>query len=110
MTFKVSVYYPKKDDATFNMDYYTGSHMPLCESLFKEQGLLSWDVVQYDSPDAGFPFTVSATMTFKDEQSYKTAFAPDSPAVKQIIGDVPNYSNYPPVFTSPKAVVEKSVL
>lgn len=110
MTFTVSVYYPKKDDATFNLDYYVGSHMPLCESHFKEHGLLSWDVIQYDSPDPGFPFSVSATMTFKDEQSYKTAFAPDSASTKEILGDVPNYSNYPPVFTALKTVAERSLL
>jgi len=44
---KVSVMYPAKADAKFNMDYYCNSHMPMvgrklgaaCKSMAVEQGL-----------------------------------------------------------------------
>ena len=38
MPASITVLYPNVDDATFDMNYYTSSHMPMVQSEFKDYG------------------------------------------------------------------------
>lgn len=38
MPASITVLYPNVDDATFDMKYYTSSHMPMVQSEFKDYG------------------------------------------------------------------------
>ncbi|PHH54246.1 hypothetical protein CFIMG_002988RAa [Ceratocystis fimbriata CBS 114723] len=94
-TFSVSFTYVNDPKASFDLDYYLKTHMPLVESKWKEFGLLGYKVVQYDTsdPDNQPPLRVVCISTWKDEASWKNAFAQSCTAA--ILDDVPNFSSIP---------------
>jgi uncharacterized protein (TIGR02118 family) len=86
--------YPRKDGATFNMDYYLSTHMPLVAKHWKKYGLKSYAVTQL-SPDA--PYSVSAVMEWeKSSEAFGKALKDDG--TKEIMGDVANFSSEAPVL------------
>jgi uncharacterized protein (TIGR02118 family) len=97
MTVSCSVLYPNEPDATFDMDYYLSTHMPLVGKHFGSHGLKSWSVTEFQpGPDGAKPqFSVEATLIFdKAEQVAKAVEAEGS----TVFGDVPNFSNKKPLF------------
>ena len=47
MTIKIVVLYPNPEGATFDMDYYLATHMPLVSESWSQYGLKGWEVVQF---------------------------------------------------------------
>ncbi|KAK4497178.1 hypothetical protein PRZ48_011628 [Zasmidium cellare] len=86
----MTVLYPS--GGTFNMPYYLSTHMPLAEKHWKPYGAKSWKVVKLGD-DA--PYAVQATIEWGSmEQFLKAAQGPE---IKEIQGDVKNFSDKEPV-------------
>ncbi|RYC33210.1 EthD family reductase [Lichenibacterium minor] len=90
MAATVTVLYPNQADATFDMDYYLGRHMPLVMERFGAHGMTGWKVVKFDGPPERTPFSVMATLAFGSVEGIRAALKAEG---GPIIGDVPNFSN-----------------
>ncbi len=94
---KVSVLYPQKDGARFDMSYYVSSHMPMvrqklgaaCKGVAVEQGLAG------GSPGAPPAYTAMGHLLFDSVEAFQTAFGPHAAT---IMADIPNYTNIEPVI------------
>lgn len=98
MSVKITVLYPKNEGATFDMDYYLATHMPLVGEKWGPYGLKGWEVVQFrPGPDGSEPaYSVQASLIWDSPDDVKTAFA--SEETKTVLGDVPNFSNRDPIL------------
>jgi len=93
---KVSVFYPNKEGARFDMDYYLQKHIPMVrqkmagamKGMGVEQGIAG------GMPGAPLTYRVIAHMTFDSMESYQAAFSAHAPS---IMADVPNYTDLQPV-------------
>ncbi|HXX18766.1 MAG TPA: EthD family reductase [Candidatus Acidoferrum sp.] len=93
---KVSVFYPNKEGARFDMDYYLQKHIPMVrqkmagamKGMGVEQGIAG------GMPGAPLTYRVIAHMTFDSVEAYQAAFSAHAPS---ILADVPNYTDLQPV-------------
>jgi uncharacterized protein (TIGR02118 family) len=92
---KVSVMYPNSADTTFDMDYYSATHIPLVTELLG-------DALQSVAIDAGLaggapgqaaPFIGMGHMTFNTLEAFQQSFGPNA---EQIVADIPNFTNAQP--------------
>ncbi|HLG16810.1 MAG TPA: EthD family reductase [Blastocatellia bacterium] len=92
---KVSVLYPYTEGASFDMDYYFNSHIPMvreklgtaCTGISVDQGLGG------TVPGTPPAFVVMAHLSFDTVGEFQAAFAPHA---KEIEGDIANYTSIPP--------------
>jgi uncharacterized protein (TIGR02118 family) len=83
----VVILYPKADDSTFDMDYYTGKHMPLLAEALGD-ACKGWGV----SGPAAKHHAVGWAMV-ESQEAFDAAMGQRG---AEIIGDVPNYTNVRP--------------
>jgi uncharacterized protein (TIGR02118 family) len=89
---KVSVLYPDAPGATFDMDYYCSSHMPMVQRTLGAalKGL---------SADHGIanqgPYLAMGHLLFDSVEEFQAALATHGAT---LLADVPNYTNAQPVF------------
>ena len=93
---KVGVFYPNKDDADFDMDYYCTKHIPMVK---EKLGDALKDVVVEKGlggavPGSPAPYMALCHMSFDSVEEFQNAFGPHAEA---IMGDVPNYTNVQPL-------------
>ena len=103
---KVSVMYPNTPGARFDHDYYRDKHMPLvkarmgdaCKSYTVDKGL--------GGGAPGAPATyVGMCHIFADSvEAFQKGFGPHA---KEIMADIPNYTDIAPVMQISEVVVEK---
>jgi len=94
---KVSVLYPQADGASFDMDYYCNSHMPMvreklgdaCKNSAIDGGLAG------GAPDAPPTYVAMGHLYFDSLEDFQSSFGPHAEA---IMGDIPNYTNIEPVI------------
>ena len=97
MSAHATVLYPADADATFDLDYYLKTHMPLVAEKWTPYGLKSWSVVKYNpGPDGSKTFSYAALLTFESPESIGKALG--SEETKEVLGDVQNFSNKSPSF------------
>ena len=103
---KVSVMYPNKEGARFDHQYYRDKHMPLVKARLG-------DACKYYTIDKGLaggapgdPATyVGMCHIFADSvEAFQKGFGPHA---REIMGDVPNYTDIAPVMQISEVVVEK---
>ena len=103
---KVSVMYPNEPGARFDHDYYRDKHMPL---LKQRMG----DACRYYTIDKGLaggapgepPTYVGMCHIFADSvEAFQAAFGPHA---KEIMGDIPNYTDLKPTMQISEVVVEE---
>ena len=84
----MTILYPKTDDATFDMDYYTSTHMPMLATAMGD-GCKGWGAasVSTDKHVAMGWIIVDSMDTFNAGMAAKGA---------EIMADVPNYTNQQP--------------
>ena len=92
----VTVLYENVADATFDLDYYMATHMPLVDERFKPYGLKGWRVLKaVGTPTGDSPaYNIIATLEFDAADQFRAAVAAEGGPV---FGDVPNFSNKSPV-------------
>lgn len=103
---KVSVMYPNKPGARFDHTYYRDKHMPLvkakmgasCKYYTVDKGLAG------GTPDAP-PLYIGMCHIFSDSvEAFQAGFGPHA---KEILGDIPNYTDLQPVMQISEVVVER---
>ncbi len=84
----VTILYPKSDDSTFDMDYYTATHMPLFAEVLGDacQGWGATKVTAGDLEAIGW-------CVVESQAAFDSAMAASG---AEIMGDVPNYTNVQP--------------
>lgn len=104
---KVSVMYPHSNGARFDHEYYRDKHMPLVKSRLG-------DACLYYTVDRGLaggapgsePLYVGRSDIFCESvESFQAAFGAHA---KEIMGDIPNYTDISPVIQVSEVVVERS--
>lgn len=94
---KVSIFYPSRPDARFDVDYYLNTHMPLAigmlgtaiKAVSVEIGVIG------GLPDQLPPFTAICSFTCETVEAFTSAFLPNADVLQ---GDIPNYTDIGPVI------------
>ena len=94
---KVSIFYPSKPGARFDVDYYLNTHMPLALGLLGsavkavsvEIGMLG------GTPDQAPPFAAICGFTCETVQAFTDAFLPNADVLQS---DIPKYTDIAPVI------------
>ena len=101
MPAKVIVLYPTTPvGATFNLDYYLKTHMPLVLATWKDFGMTGYSVEKLEpntASGAESPYSMVATLEFESMEKFKSALG-NSGAAGKIMGDIPNFSNREPLI------------
>ena len=101
---KVSVLYPNGPDISFNHDYYRDSHMPMVKQLTGEpcRGFAIEKGLAGGAPGESAAYIAMGHLFFDSVEAFQGAFGPHA---KQILGDIPNYTNAKPVIQISEVVV-----
>lgn len=95
---KISVLYKNAENATFDIDYFMNSHIPLLKSLVGDK-VKSMAVEQGigggPAPGSPAPFVAMAHLYFENMDDFQASMAAGSQA---IMNDIPNYTNCEPVI------------
>jgi uncharacterized protein (TIGR02118 family) len=103
---RFNVLYPRSEGARFDHDYYRDKHMPMvagflgsaCRYYTIEKGLAG------GAPGAPTPYLASCSFTCESVEALQAALGPH---VKEIMADVPNYTNTEPVIWVSEVMVER---
>ncbi|MEM7271508.1 MAG: EthD family reductase [Actinomycetota bacterium] len=88
----VHIMYPKTDDSSFDMAYYTATHMPMLADAIGD-ACTAWGAT---TVTAG-PWEAIGWCTVESQEAFDAAMAEHG---AKIMGDVPNYTN-----TAPQLVI-----
>lgn len=94
---KVSIFYPSKPDAHFDVDYYLNTHMPLALGLLGSAiKAVSVEIgVLGGTPNQLPPFTAICGYTCESVQAFTNAFLPNADVIQS---DIANYTDISPVI------------
>lgn len=84
----VHILYPKTDESTFDMDYYTSTHMPMLADALGD-ACKGWGA----SSCKGGPWAAIGWASVESQDAFDAAMAEHG---GKIMGDVPNYTNVAP--------------
>ncbi|NRF71784.1 EthD family reductase [Aquincola sp. S2] len=101
---KVSVMYAGAADARFDHEYYRDKHLPLvkarmgeaCKRYTIDKGLAG------GRPGAPPPYVAMCHLYCDSAEAFQAAFGPH---VKEIMGDIPNYTDLQPQIQISEVVV-----
>ena len=101
---QISVMYPDQADARFDMTYYTEIHLPLVQRL---TGAACRKVAAQLGVAGGQPgsrptYVAMGHLYFDSVQDFEKAFGPHA---KEILGDLPNFTNLQPTIQISDVVV-----
>ncbi|RDY62007.1 EthD family reductase [Flagellimonas nanhaiensis] len=93
---KVTILYPNGEGKTFDMDYYANKHMPMVARLLGDSLKLQAidNGLSGRTPDEPIPYLAIGYLYFDQLSAYRNSFGPNA---KQIVGDIPNYTNIQPI-------------
>jgi uncharacterized protein (TIGR02118 family) len=101
MPVQITFLYPNAPDASFDMDYYLSTHMPMVAEQFGPYNFKGYSVSKIKGipkPDKTMdpsPYSVQAVLNFDAVQDFQAAL---SAVGEKIMSDVPNYSNQSPIL------------
>jgi uncharacterized protein (TIGR02118 family) len=92
----VAVMYPAGPEATFDREYYLGRHIPLVRERWTPFGLQSVQVLQGTglADGSGPVYQAMALLTFGSLADFQKAGQAHG---REIMGDIPNFTNVRPV-------------
>ncbi len=82
--------YPKSPDTSFDMDYYTSSHLPMVGERLGEN-CTGWGVMD----DTTGQYHALAWLIVKDRAEFDAALATHE---AEVMGDIPNYTTVQPTM------------
>ena len=102
---KVSVLYPQKAGARFDMDYYCDSHMPLVQSKLKPalKGIAVDKGLAGGAPGAPPSYVAMCHLWFESAAAFERAF---EPAAAAITSDIPNYTDIEPIVQISEVMID----
>ncbi len=94
---KVSVMYPYRANARFDMDYYCDSHMPLVQRKLRPglKGVAVDKGVAGGAPGSPPAYVAVGHLLFDSVADFEAAFGPNADA---IMSDIPKYTDIEPVL------------
>lgn len=104
---RFNVMYPAKEGARFDHAYYRDKHMPMVASRLGA-ACLYYTVdkgVAGGAPGAPSPFLAACSIASPSAEALQAALGPHA---KEIMGDIPNYTDVQPVVWISDVVVERS--
>jgi len=101
---KVSVMYPNGPDARFDDAYYREHHMPMVKKLMGDycKYYTVDKAVTEGAPAQNVPYIAMGHLFCDSVEAFQAGFGPHS---KEILGDIPNYTNQTPVMQMSEVVV-----
>lgn len=93
---KVTIMYPNGVDKIFDMDYYSGRHMPMLAQLFGDK-MKKYEIdkgLSGRTPEDEIPYLAIGYLYFGKLSDYQEAFGPNA---ETILSDIPNYTNIQPL-------------
>ena len=93
----ITVLYPNRQEAKFDLDYYLRHHMPMVMDRFGPHGMQGWRVAEITETPSGEPpaFMISAMLEFTDVDAFHAAL---KAAGEPVLADVPRFTDTSPVF------------
>lgn len=88
--------YPNEEGKTFDLAYYTTSHMPMVAGLLGDS-LIGYSIdkgISGRTPDEAIPYLAIGYFYFNKVSEYRNSFGPNA---EQILSDIPNYTDIQPV-------------
>jgi uncharacterized protein (TIGR02118 family) len=94
---RVSILYPSRPGARFDVDYYLNTHMPLAiGTLGSAIKAVSVDIgILGGMPGQAPPFAAICSFTCETVEAFTSAFLPNADVLQ---GDIPNYTDIAPVI------------
>jgi uncharacterized protein (TIGR02118 family) len=94
---KVSVMYPYRANAKFDMDYYLDSHMPFVQKTLRPalKGLAVDKGVAGGAPGSTPAYVAVCHLLFESVAEFQAAFGPNADAIQS---DIPKYTDIEPVL------------
>ena len=92
---RVSVMYPNSESATFNLEYYANTHIPMVHDLLGDalkEGAIDAGVAG-GAPGEAAPFIAIGHLVFESVEAFQNSFGPHA---GKILADIPNYTNTQP--------------
>jgi uncharacterized protein (TIGR02118 family) len=104
---KVSVMYPNGPDARFDDAYYRDQHMPMVKKLMGDHcKYYTVDkAIANGSPATNSPYIAMGHLFCDSVDAFQAGFGPHS---KEIMADIPNYTNQTPLIQMSEVVVGQS--
>ena len=93
---RVSVFYPNESGKKFDLQYYTKTHMALVEERLKSFGLVRTEVdrgLAGGAPGSSAPYVCVGHVYFNSLEGFQQGMGVHG---KDIMGDVPNYTDIAP--------------
>jgi len=93
---RISVLYPNESGKKFDLDYYTNQHMKLVRERLKDFGLVRTEVdkgLAGGGPGAPAPYVCIGHVYFNSVDGFQKGMTTHG---KEIMGDIPNYTNIAP--------------
>jgi uncharacterized protein (TIGR02118 family) len=84
----IHILYPKTDDSTFDMDYYTSTHMPMLAAAFGD-ACKGWGATEVTAGE----WEAIGWCHVESQEAFDSAMAAKG---AEIMVDVPNYTNVQP--------------
>lgn len=102
---KVSVMYPYRAGAKFDMDYYCDSHMPLVERKLRPalKGLAVDKGLEGGAPGSMPAYVAVCHLLFESVAEYQAAFQRNADT---ILSDIPNYTDIEPVLQTSEVMID----
>lgn len=94
--YKVSVMYPNKENARFDLDYYRTTHMDLVRKHLEPFGLIKTDVLKGVSGggEEPAPYICIGNLYFDSMDGYDKGSAEAGSVLR---GDIPNFTDIVPI-------------
>ncbi len=96
--FKISVMYPNKDGATFDVDYYKTKHFAMVKEKLGPMGLTGTAIekgLAGGAPGEAAPFLCIGHLLFNSLEDFQKAMEAHGEA---LMADLPNFTNAQPVI------------
>jgi uncharacterized protein (TIGR02118 family) len=102
---KVSVLYPQRAGAKFDMDYYCDTHMPLVQSKLRPalKGIAVDKGLAGGAPGSSPTYVAIGHLLFDSVAAFESAFGPNADA---ILSDIPNYTDIEPVLQISEVMID----
>jgi uncharacterized protein (TIGR02118 family) len=102
---RVTVLYPNEAGKRFDHAYYAGKHLPMVMERLKDAGMLRYEVdkgLAGGGPGTAAPFIAACHLYFNVVTEFQNGIAAHG---KEIMGDIPNYTNISPQIQISEIVV-----
>ncbi|VAW94434.1 hypothetical protein MNBD_GAMMA22-3142 [hydrothermal vent metagenome] len=97
--FNIASIYPKKNDYTFDFEYYLNKHMPMSINLLSSakgfKGVSVEKGIDIEEPKIESSYVAMCHYYFETLEDFLAAFHPHT---KTLQGDIGNYTNIEPVI------------